>query len=69
VVGLIALRLREGRERVPIPGYPWIPGLFVFVTLGTAGFMILRQPGEAVAGLLTVVAGVPLYFAMASRRS
>jgi APA family basic amino acid/polyamine antiporter len=69
VVGLIAMRLREGRERVPIPGYPWIPGLFVFVTLGTAGFMVLRQPGEAVAGLLTVAAGVPLYFAIASRRS
>ena len=69
VAGLIAIRLREGPERVPIPGYPWIPGLFVLVTLGTAGFMILRQPGEAVAGLLTVAVGALLYFAIPARRS
>ena len=69
VAGLIAMRIREGRERVPIPGYPWIPGLFVFVTLGTAGFMILRQPREAVAGLLTIAVGVLLYFVIPSRRS
>jgi APA family basic amino acid/polyamine antiporter len=69
VAGLVAIRLREGRERVPIPGYPWIPGLFVFVTLGTAGFMILRQPREAVAGLLTVAVGGLLYFVIPARRS
>ena len=63
------MRFREGPERVPVPGYPWVPGFFVFVSLGTAGFMIVRQPGEAVAGLLTMAAGVPLYFAIASRRS
>jgi APA family basic amino acid/polyamine antiporter len=69
VVGLIAIRLREGRERVPIPGYPWIPGLFVAVTLGTSGFMILRQPGEAIAGLLTMAVGALLYFVIPARRS
>jgi len=68
VCGLIALRIREGRERVPIPGYPWIPGLFVVVTLGTAGFMIARRPGEALAGLLTIGAGALLYFAIPARR-
>jgi APA family basic amino acid/polyamine antiporter len=69
VAGLIAMRFREGPERVPVPGYPWIPGFFVFVSLGTAGFMIVRQPWEAIIGLLTVAAGVPLYFAIVSRRS
>jgi APA family basic amino acid/polyamine antiporter len=69
VAGLIAMRIREGGERVPIPGYPWIPGLFVLVTLGTAGFMILRQPGEAVTGLMTVAVGALLYFAIRLRRS
>jgi APA family basic amino acid/polyamine antiporter len=69
VVGLIAMRLREGPERVPIPGYPWIPGLFVSATLGTAGFMILRQPGEAIAGLLTMAVGALLYFAIPARRA
>jgi amino acid transporter len=69
VCGLIVLRIREGRARVPIPGYPWIPGLFVVVTLCTAGFMIARQPGEALAGLLTIGAGALLYFAISTRRS
>ncbi len=69
VAGLIAMRIREGRERVPIPGYPWIPGIFVFVTLGAAGFMILRQPGEAFAGLLTMAVGALLYFVIPARRS
>ena len=69
VIGLIAIRLREGPERVPIPGYPWIPGLFVFVTLGASGFMVLRQPGEAFAGLLTMAVGALLYFVIPARRS
>ena len=69
VIGLIAIRLREGPERVPIPGYPWIPGLFVFVTLGASGFMVLRQPGEAVAGLLTMAVGALLYFVIPKRRT
>jgi amino acid transporter len=67
IAGLIAMRLREGPERVPIPGYPWIPGIFVFVTLGTAGFMIMQQPGEAATGLLTVAVGAVLYFVIPSR--
>ncbi len=69
VCGLIAIRVREGGERVPIPGYPWIPGLFVVVTLAISGFMILRQPGEAVAGLMTMAVGAALYFAIPTRHA
>jgi APA family basic amino acid/polyamine antiporter len=61
VVGLLALRRREGAERVPIPGHPWVPAIFVTATLATAGFMVARQPFEALLGLLTVGAGLPLY--------
>jgi APA family basic amino acid/polyamine antiporter len=61
VVGLLALRRREGAERVPIPGYPWVPAIFVTATLATAGFMVARQPVEALLGLLTVGAGLPVY--------
>lgn len=62
VIGLFRLRLREGATAVPILGFPWIPGVFVAVTLGAAGFMILRQPQEAIWGVATVLAGVPLYY-------
>lgn len=61
VCGLIALRRREGPERAPIPGYPWVPLAFVAGTLGASGFMVWREPHQAALGLVTVAAGVPLY--------
>ena len=64
VGGLIALRVREGASRVPVPGYPWIPGIFILTTLSAAGFMAARQPLEAGMGLLTVGLGVPVYWLM-----
>jgi APA family basic amino acid/polyamine antiporter len=64
VCGLIVLRRREGPLRVPVPGYPWVPGLFVLTTLAAAGFMAARQPFEAGMGLLTVGLGIPVYWLM-----
>jgi APA family basic amino acid/polyamine antiporter len=64
VGGLLALRRREGPLRVPVPGHPWVPGLFIAVTLTAAGFMAARQPHEAGIGLLTVALGVPAYWLM-----
>jgi APA family basic amino acid/polyamine antiporter len=64
VGGLIALRRREGPLRVPVPGYPWVPGLFIVTTLAAACFMAARQPLEAGMGLLTVALGVPVYWVM-----
>jgi APA family basic amino acid/polyamine antiporter len=61
VGGLMALRLREGPERLPIPGFPWVPGLFIAATLGTTVFMVLREPMQAGLGFLTAAAGVPVY--------
>ncbi len=68
VAGLIALRRREGPESVPVPGYPWIPGIFVVTTLAASGFLMVREPAEAAKGLLTVLAGVPVYWWMRRRR-
>ena len=63
----IALRRREGPLRVPVPGYPWIPGLFIVTTLAAACFMAARQPLEAGMGLLTVALGLPVYWLMRRR--
>jgi APA family basic amino acid/polyamine antiporter len=67
VASLIWLRLKEGPERIPIPGFPWIPGIFVVFVLIAASFMITQQPYEAGLGLLTVLVGIPLYWAMRRR--
>jgi len=61
VGGLMWLRHREGAERVPVPGYPVVPLLFVAATLATAAFMVQRRPGEALVGLATILVGVPIY--------
>jgi len=62
VGALLAVRRREGAARVPIPGYPWVPLVFVVFTVGAAGFMGLRRPFEAGFGLATMAAGIPVYF-------
>jgi APA family basic amino acid/polyamine antiporter len=61
VLVLLGLRRREGPERVPLPGWPWLPGTFVGVTLAATLMMALREPVVAGLGLLTVAAGVPVY--------
>jgi len=61
VVGLLLLRRREGPGRVPIPGHPWVPLLFVATTLATSAFLITRRPAEAIWGLATAASGVPVY--------
>jgi len=64
VGGLIVLRHREGPQRVPVPGYPWIPGLFLFCTLAVAFAAIIRQPVESAVGLMTIATGLPVYWLM-----
>jgi len=61
VIGLLVLRRREGRERVPIPGYPWVPWIFVVSTLWFATHMALLEPVQAGIGLLTAASGIPFY--------
>ena len=62
VLALIFLRLREGPERVRVPGFPVVPIVFVVATLWAAGFMVVREPTQAVLGLATALVGVPVYY-------
>ena len=45
-----------------MPGYPWLPTLFVLAVLGVAANVLVRQTPLALAGCAVVAAGVPLYF-------
>jgi len=56
VIGLIVLRRREG-TRLAVPGWPWVPGVFVLSTLAITGFTIFRRPWESAAGLATLAVG------------
>jgi amino acid transporter len=57
----MALRHREGPEGLPMPGYPWLPGAFVLATVTASGFLVFREPLEAVAGGLTLASGFGLW--------
>ena len=61
VVGALRLRAREGAAAVPIPFFPLPPLLFLLFTLGSAGFLVLRDPVPAGVGLLTLLSGLALY--------
>jgi len=62
VAGLVRLRLREGRERLPIPGFPWIPSIYVAAVLWFSAYMAMREPLQAGLGLLTAASGLPVYW-------
>jgi amino acid transporter len=62
VAALFFLRLREGAERVRVPGFPVVPIIFVVATLWAAGFIVVRAPTQAAMGLGTALLGVPFYF-------
>lgn len=56
VLGLVRLRLREG-ENFRVPGWPWVPALFLLSVLGTTTFSIARRPLESLLGLATIGIG------------
>jgi APA family basic amino acid/polyamine antiporter len=56
VVGLIVLRRREGPQ-LAVPGWPWVPGLFLVVVLWMAFFSVVRRPAESLVGFATMGLG------------
>jgi APA family basic amino acid/polyamine antiporter len=72
VVGLVRLRLREGAERVPVPGWPLVPAVHLAMTLFASGYLVAREPEAAADGLEILALGLVLYFvtrAWTARRS
>jgi APA family basic amino acid/polyamine antiporter len=61
VAGLLLLRHREGAARVPIPGHPVVPALFLVVTVGGAAVMIANATREALLGIAIILAAIPVW--------
>ena len=53
VLGLIRLRLREG-ARLPVPGWPWVPGLFLVGIATITGLSLIGKPRATLTGLATI---------------
>lgn len=56
VVGLMRLRRREG-PTLKVPGWPWVPGLFVASVVWMVAFTVWRRPLESALGLATLGLG------------
>jgi APA family basic amino acid/polyamine antiporter len=59
---------RRAPEAFVTPGYPWIPGLFVGVSVLIVGSVLWTNPLRSLLGFALLAAGVPAYFFW-SRRS
>lgn len=62
VSSLLWLRVRKGPDRVRVPGFPWLQLVYVGFTVAASTYMVILRPREAVWGLVTVAAGVPVYW-------
>jgi len=63
VAALIVLRVREPGLPRPfrVPGYPWVPVMYVAASLLIAVYAAYERPGESLLALATVASAVPLY--------
>jgi basic amino acid/polyamine antiporter, APA family len=64
VLGLIVLRIRQPKLERPyrVWGYPLTPVFFLLITLHMMHYVIVEKPTESLLGLLTVIAGLIIYF-------
>jgi APA family basic amino acid/polyamine antiporter len=64
VLGLIVLRIREPHLERPyeVWGYPITPIVFLAITLHMMVYVIRDKPTESLLGLITVIAGLIIYF-------
>ncbi|HEY1692669.1 MAG TPA: amino acid permease [Polyangiaceae bacterium] len=74
VGAVVVLRLRrpDAPRAFRVPGYPWVPVLFVGVNVWMLWNVLTfgeASPREALVGLAIVVTGVPVYLAFRARRN
>jgi basic amino acid/polyamine antiporter, APA family len=64
VLGLIVLRIREPNLERPyrVWWYPITPIVFLAITFWMMAYVILDKPAESLLGLITVIAGLIIYF-------
>ncbi|MFT4649365.1 MAG: amino acid transporter [Glaciecola sp.] len=61
VLGLLRLRHKEGAQSVPIPGYPWVPYLFLLATVALTGTMLVVNGSQLIPAIVVLLSGAALY--------
>jgi APA family basic amino acid/polyamine antiporter len=64
VASIFVLRRREPDIERPYRtwGYPWPPIVFLVLSAWSLTYMMIERPRESIAGLLTLSAGLVIYF-------
>jgi APA family basic amino acid/polyamine antiporter len=52
----------ESAQGFRVPGYPWVPLVFILVSVGLLINTLITAPRESGMGLAFILAGVPVYF-------
>jgi APA family basic amino acid/polyamine antiporter len=60
IVGLCRLRRKEG-PALHVPGWPWVPGLFMAFVASSTIFTVVQRPFEGLVGLATLGVGAVAY--------
>lgn len=70
-VGLFVLRIREPNadRGFKVPGYPWVPGLFILFCIALVVNSILERPQESLMGLCLMASGLPFYLFWRRKKS
>lgn len=61
VFGLVLLRRREGAGKVPVPGWPWVPAVFIAVWTVMAGCAVWLRPLPSAVAVATMLAGLAIW--------
>ncbi|HET8737687.1 MAG TPA: amino acid permease [Pricia sp.] len=61
VIGVFRLRI-SGGSVLKLPGYPWVQLFYIVASVSILILAYFERPVESSIALLTVVAGIPLYF-------
>ncbi|MGB8297837.1 MAG: amino acid permease [Polyangia bacterium] len=57
VLGLVWQRHKQG-PALEVPGWPWVPALFLLFVIGATGFTVAERPRESLVGLGTLAVGL-----------
>lgn len=61
VIGVFKLR-SAGKSKIKMPGYPYVPGLYIFVAFVILLLAIFERPVESFIAIGIVAVGIPAYY-------
>jgi APA family basic amino acid/polyamine antiporter len=61
VIGVFKLRF-SGKSKIKMPGYPYVPGLYIFIAIVILLLAFFERPVESSIAIGTVVVGIPAYY-------